>query len=90
MMWQAWWVWVAGGLLLAGLELLVPGYIFVGFAAGALATGLLLGLGVHAQTFPLVLLVFAVISIGMWLALRRILGVRRGQVKRIDRDINEN
>jgi hypothetical protein len=36
------------------------------------------------------LLVFAVASLASWLALRRWVGVYRGQVKSFDHDINDN
>jgi membrane protein implicated in regulation of membrane protease activity len=39
---------------------------------------------------PVLLLVFAVVSLFAWLALRRWLGVYRTQVKTFDRDINED
>lgn len=38
---EAWHVWIALGLVLAGLELLVPGVYFVWLAVAALATGVL-------------------------------------------------
>ena len=45
MMWNVWWVWIVAGFSLGVLEILAPGYIFLGFAIGALVTGGLLGLG---------------------------------------------
>jgi membrane protein implicated in regulation of membrane protease activity len=42
-----------------------------------------------AGSLPLLLLVFAVVSLISWLMLRRWLGVYRGQVKTFDHDINE-
>jgi membrane protein implicated in regulation of membrane protease activity len=88
-----WWVWVAAGLALATLEVLVPGYIFVGFALGAVLTGVMIGLGLPGSGWmvaqPLnTLLVFALLSLACWLILRRVLG-RRGQSRRIEHDIND-
>ncbi|WP_442954451.1 NfeD family protein [Pararhodobacter sp.] len=88
-----WWVWVAAGLALAILEVVVPGYIFVGFALGAVLTGVLIGLGLPGSGWMLAtplnaLLVFALMSLACWLILRRVLG-RRGQSKRIHHDIND-
>ena len=40
MLWQVWWVWVAGGFLLGVLEVLAPGFIFLGFALGAVLVAL--------------------------------------------------
>ena len=70
------------------LEVLVPGFIFLGFAIGAVVTGLLVGLGIPAG-LPALILIFAVVSVVAWLVLRRIVGVREGQVKVWDRDIND-
>ena len=73
-----WWHWIVAGLALAGLEALVPGYIFLGFSVGAVATGLLVArFGVFAG-LPLLLLIFALLSLAAWLMLRRLLPGRRG------------
>ncbi len=89
MLWQLWWVWMIAGAVLAILEILVSGFILLGFAIGAAMTGLLLWLGVLGGSLATLLLVFAVASLLAWLALRRAAGVRKGQVKVWDRDINE-
>ena len=89
MLWQQWWVWIVAGIVLAILEVLAPGFILVGFAVGAVATGILLYLGVHGASLPVLLLVFAVMSLLTWLAFRKLFGLRRGQVKIWDEDINE-
>jgi hypothetical protein len=39
---------------------------------------------------PALALFFAVVSLLAWLGLRRVLGIRKGQIKIIDRDINED
>ena len=90
-----WWVWIAAGLALAILEVLVPGFLFAGFAVGAVATGVLIALGIPgmgwmAASLINALVVFAVISVIAWLAMRALLGVRSGQMKKIDHDINED
>jgi membrane protein implicated in regulation of membrane protease activity len=95
MWWQLWWVWAVAGLGLGILEVLAPGYIFLGFAAGAVAVGLLLLVGGPfaawvAGSLPLMLLIFALASLAAWLLLRRVFGIRAGQVKVWDRDINED
>ncbi len=92
---EIWWVWVAAGLALAIMELFAPGYLFVGFAIGAGLTGAVIGFGLPGAAWltatPInALTAFAIISLVVWLVLRRVLGVRGGQVKRIDRDINED
>lgn len=88
--WQEWWVWMLAGAVLAILEVLIPGFILLGFAIGAGLTGILIWIGVLGSSFGTMLLVFAFVSIIAWLALRRLVGVRRGQVKVWDRDINDS
>ncbi|MBA4350009.1 MAG: hypothetical protein C0427_02025 [Rhodobacter sp.] len=90
MWWSIWWVWIVAGFLLGMLEIMVPGYIFLGFAIGAVASGILVGIGVAPASPALLVLIFAVCSLVAWLVLRRTMGVRKGQVKVWDRDINDN
>ncbi len=94
-MWGLWWAWFAGGLLLAILEVVIPGFIFLGFAIGAGLTGLTLLAGGPlaawlAASLPRMLVYFAVLSLVAWVVLRKMVGVRKGQVKIWDRDINED
>lgn len=93
-MWQLWWVWAVAGLGLAILEVLIPGYVLLGFGIGAVATGLMMLVGGPfaawiSGSLPLLVLFFAIASLIAWLVLRRVLGVRTGQVKVWDRDIND-
>lgn len=93
--WSAGALWVVFGLAIAILELFIPGYIFAGFALGAIITGAVLGLGLPGAgwtgaTLTNSILVFAVVSVVAWLVLRISLGVRGGQTKTFDRDINED
>ncbi|WP_347311523.1 NfeD family protein [Defluviimonas sp. SAOS-178_SWC] len=88
--WQEWWVWMIAGAVLAILEIMIPGFILLGFAVGAALTGLLLWLGVLGGSLAALVLVFAVASLVAWLVLRRVVGVRHGQVKVWNRDINDN
>ena len=90
MLWQEWWIWIVGGIILAVLEVIAPGYILLGFSVGAIATGILLALGVLGGSLPILILVAAVISLLTWFAMRRFFGIRRGQIKIWDRDINED
>lgn len=94
MMAFAWWVWIAAGLVLAIVEVMVPGFLFAGFALGAVVTGAIIGLGLPGAgwmgaSLINALVVFAVLSVIAWLAMRAVLGVRSGQVKKIDHDIND-
>jgi membrane protein implicated in regulation of membrane protease activity len=88
MIWSVWWVWVAGALVLGILEMVIPAYIFLGFAMGALAVGLLLAL--FSLTGPWAFVLFAVFSLLAYVALRLAFGLPHGQVKTFDRDINDN
>lgn len=90
MWWSVWWVWVVAGFVIGALEVVVPGYIFLGFAIGAVMTGLFIGFGILSGGPAFLVLTFALCSVVAWLALRRTMGVRRGQVKVWDRDINDN
>jgi membrane protein implicated in regulation of membrane protease activity len=92
MMWSVWWVWIVGALVLAIVEVLAPAQIFVGFAVGAGLTGLALLIGIPglAGSLPATVLVFAILSLIAWITIRRAVGIRKGQVKVWDRDINED
>jgi inner membrane protein len=87
-LWAEWWVWMSGALVLATLEVLIPGYIFLGFAIGAGVLALLILLGLSAQGFALTMAIFAVLSLLAYLVMRRFFRLRSGQVKVWDRDIN--
>ena len=84
-----WWVWIAAALALAILEVLAPGFVFLGFAIGAALTGLAL-IGPLALLAPAkVILIFAVLSLLAWLALRRFFALPGRDVKTFDHDIND-
>lgn len=88
--WTLWWVWGFGAVALLVLEVFAPGFLFLGFGAGAAVVAGLLGLGVAPQNPALLALIFAVVSMGAWYAMRVIFGVRKGQVKVWDKDINDD
>jgi len=88
MLWSVWWAWIGGAIALVILEILAPGYIFLGFAIGATAVGVLLALGA-SLSLPILLVVFGAVSLASWLVLRIAFGVRKGQTKTWDTDINE-
>jgi inner membrane protein len=93
-MWDLWWVWISAALVLAILEIVAPAFIFLGFALGALAVGLLLLLpGIAAWlagSLPLTLVVFALLSLVAWLVLHKVFALRKGQAKIWHRDINDD
>lgn len=88
MWWSEYWVWLSGALVLAILEVILPGYVLLGFAVGAAVVGGVLFVGLLGGSLPILLVAFAVISLLAWLGLRKVLGVRQGQVRNIDHDIN--
>ncbi len=90
-MWTSWVFWMIAAVALAILEVFAPGFIFLGFAIGAALVGLILLIGgsVISLSLPMTILVFAVVSLISWIALRRVLGVQRGQVKVFEEDIND-
>lgn len=90
MVWDIWWVWIVAGFALGVLEVIVPGYIFLGFAIGAVIVGASLGMGLLGGSLAMLLFVFAVSSLAAWAVLRRTMGIRAGQVKLWDQDINDN
>lgn len=92
MWWSIWWVWIVVALVIGVLEVLAPAQIFLGFSAGAVGTGLALLVGVPglANSLPATLLFFAVLSLIAWIVVRKLMGVRAGQVKTWNRDINED
>lgn len=86
--WSLWWVWMAAALILGILEVLAPGFVFLGFAIGAFAVSLILlntGLGLG---LPMLLLIFAGLSLVAWLAMRKFFALPKGQVKIFEDDIN--
>ena len=86
--WSVWWVWVVFGVALGVLEVLVPGFIFLGFAIGAVLVGVLVGIGLLGGSVAWLVLVFAVLSLAAFLVLRRVVGVTEVQSKVWDKDIN--
>ena len=52
-----WWIWLAAALVLAILEVLAPGFIFLGFAIGAAFMALVVAS--LTLTWPIMLVVWA-------------------------------
>lgn len=89
-MWGVWWAWVAAGFVIGIVEVALPGFIFLGFAGGALLVGILLGLGlVGGESLSLLLMIFAFASLLVWGGLRLAIGTKPGQVKLWEKDIND-
>ncbi len=90
-----WWIWISAGVVMGIVEIFVPGFFFLGFSIGAVLTGLILLAGGPfaawlGASLPYTLVFFAVLSLISWIILRRVVGVRKGQLKVWDRDINED
>lgn len=84
------WIWMVAALVLAIAEVLIPGWIFFGFAVGAFFTGAVIWLGIGTGlSLAWTLVIFSVLSLIAYIAMRQMFGIRRGQVKIWDRDINE-
>ncbi len=91
-LWAVWWIWIVAALLMGIIEIFVPAFFFLGMAAAAtiIGVGLAVGvLGLIGLSLPVLLFVFAVVSLVLTILLRRFLGVRRGQVKTWHTDIND-
>lgn len=88
-LWSVWWIWIGASLVLAILEVLAPGYIFLGFAAGALAVGVFLANTGMIIGLPVLLLIFAALSLVSWFALKQLFPRSKGDVKIIENDIND-
>ncbi|MDA5555323.1 NfeD family protein [Shimia sp. MMG029] len=84
-----WWVWLAAALVLAILEVLAPGFVFLGFAIAAAVVGLALIGPLKLLSVPMLLLIFAALSLTAWMILRRVFALPKGQVKTFDTDIND-
>ena len=87
--WQEWWIWMVAGIGLAILEVMISGFILLGFAIGAFLTGALMWIGILGSSLPTSLLVCALVALVAWIVLRRVLGIRKGQKKVWNKDINE-
>lgn len=90
MSWLNGWLWIAVAAVLAVVEVLAPGWIFLGTALAVLVMGLLLLAGLWPWSFAMALITAAILSGVMWLILRRFMGGHDGQVKKWTRDINDN
>ncbi|APG47455.1 NfeD family protein [Phaeobacter porticola] len=87
---SVWWVWIALAIGLGIVEILAPGFIFLGFALGGVVVALLLAImPAGSITLPVLLLIYATLSLIAWLVLRHFFKGPKGQVKHFDRDIND-
>lgn len=88
--WLVWWVWGIAALVLVIVEVLLPGFIALGFGIGAgVIAALILVVPDFSLAPSLMLLLFAALSLGAWLVLHRLFSLPSGQVKHFDHDIND-
>lgn len=83
-----WWVWICVALALGVVELLAPGFIFLGFALGALAMSVVVFV-LPATNIPAILAMFALLSLIGWVLLRIIFRRQSSGARIVTRDINE-
>ena len=84
-----WWVWICIALALGVIELLAPGFIFLGFAIGALVMAGIVNLFSITHVAALLAL-FAILSLAGWIVLRAVFRNQSSGARIITRDVNEN
>ncbi|MEO0370131.1 MAG: hypothetical protein AAF231_01615 [Pseudomonadota bacterium] len=87
-LWTLWWVWASAALALAILELLMPGFIFLGIATGAAVVALLVAIFGDLGLTPS-LAIFAGASLISWIALKRVFKPADDQTRVIHEDVNK-
>ena len=90
--WTIWWVWLCFALVLAILEVAVSGFIFLGFALGAVVLGLGLlvvpGLFVGISLNALLAL-YAGLALASWIFLRFAFRRQSSGAETFTNDIND-
>ena len=84
-----WWVWLSLALLLGIVEIMMPGFIFLGFALGAVVMAVLVAILPNTLGAPVAIAIFAGLSLIAWIALR--IGFRKqgSDARIITHDIND-
>lgn len=83
-----WWVWICVALALGVVELLAPGFIFLGFAIGALAMAVMVFV-LPATNIPALLAMFAILSLIGWVLLRILFRHQSSDARIVTQDIND-
>ena len=89
-MFLIWWTWAIAAVVFLALEILAPGFVFLGFGIGAAVVALGLLAGVVGSSVPLLLLIFAVVSLLAWVVMRRLFAIKGSERKVWTRDINDD
>ena len=84
-----WWMWICIALVVGLIELLAPGFIFLGFALGALVMAAVVYV-VPGLSVPVMLALFAILSLLAWIVLRQLFKRQSSGARIVTRDINEN
>ena len=84
-----WWVWICVALAVGILEVLAPGFIFLGFAIGALIMAGVVTL-FPITNAPAILALFAILSLIAWIALKAVFKRQSSGARIVTRDINDN
>ncbi|MHA6323794.1 NfeD family protein [Roseivivax sp. CAU 1753] len=86
----SWVFWFAAGVALLIIEVLLPTFLALGFGIGAwIVSAMLFFLPSELFTLPVVLLIWAVLSAVIWIALRLVFRNRHSGNKAPEGDINE-
>lgn len=83
-----WWAWVAAALALGIVEVMAPGFIFLGFALGALLMAGVVAL-FPALSAPALLATFAGLSLICWIVLRVLFKRQSSGARIFSDDIND-
>lgn len=83
-----WWIWICIALGVGILELLAPGFIFLGFALGAVAMAAIVAT-VSLGNIPAILAIYAVLSLIGWIALKAVFRKQSSGARVVTEDINE-
>jgi membrane protein implicated in regulation of membrane protease activity len=84
-----WWVWISISLALGVVELLAPGFIFLGFAIGGLVMAGIVAVFTFSNV-PALLALFAILALIAWIALRAAFKHQSSGARIVTHDINEN
>ena len=84
-----WWVWLCIALGMAILELLVPSFIFLGFALGGLAMAAIVAT-VTISNVPALLALYAILSLIAWIGLKAAFRKQSSGARVVTEDINDH
>lgn len=86
---HVWWIWVCAALALAVIEVLLPGFMFLGFSLGAVVTAVVVAIA-PGLTGAVILAIFGGLSLVAWVVLRMVFKNQSSPTRIVTRDINDN